>query len=80
MDSISNASSTIDANTQLVAASVTTTGDISARYVTATRELHVDGDSLMHCQAALSDWNSNPAHTFCHVIVLMNKISHRFKV
>ena len=46
MGAITNASSAMDASTQLVVASVTTTGDISARDVTATRELHVDGAAV----------------------------------
>ena len=39
---------TIDANTQLAVASVTCTGDITARDLTATRELHVDGATLLN--------------------------------
>ena len=41
-------SSAINANTQLAVASVTCTGDITARDLTATRELHVDGATVLN--------------------------------
>ena len=52
MDAIANAGggggTTIDASTQLAVAGVTASGDISARDVTVTQELHVDGAAVLN--------------------------------
>ena len=49
MLAIANAgSSSINANTQLSVASVTASGDIQARDLVATRELHVDGATVLN--------------------------------
>ena len=59
MTAIANAGggTTINANTQLSVASVTCTGDISARDVSATRELHVDGATVLNGTLTVSGTN-----------------------
>ena len=58
MAAIANAGgSTINASTQLAVASVTCTGDISARDVTATHELHVDGAAVLNGSLTVAGTN-----------------------
>ena len=59
MTAIANAGggSTIDANTQLAVASVTCTEDISGRDLIATRELHVDGATVLNSSLTVDGTN-----------------------
>ena len=58
MTAIANAGgSTINANTMLSVASVTCSGDISSRDVTATRELHVDGAAVLNSSLTVGGVN-----------------------